>query len=274
MKLRKHQAAMLGAVLTALILAPSATSQTSTSASDRDERTVSGTVISSSPNTLVIKTDSGSYHLYIFDQYTIKPSSLASGALVQVRSIPSSERELRVATVVMLAMLSSTGQPKFEEPVPASIRQLEKAIQRETRKFGIGLRAGVGLDPEVILVGVHARLGPFFSRNLSFRPNIEFGFGEVTKLFAINLDGVYRLPFTPREGSWSAYLGAGPNFSFITHSFERAEAGDRGIDFNDFSFEAGLNILTGIQFRSGMFFEAKTTIYASPVLRLIMGYTF
>jgi hypothetical protein len=273
MKLRTHQVAMLGAVLTALILAPPATSQT-TPPDSHDERTVSGTVVSSSTNTLVIKTEAGAYQMYIFDQYTIKPNTLTAGALVQVRSTPSSDPGLRVATVVMLAVLSSTGQPKFEEPVPASIRRLEDAIKRETRKFGIGFRAGVGLDPEVILVGVHARLGPFFSRNLSFRPNVEFGFGEVTKLFAINLDAVYRLPFTPREGSWSAYLGAGPNFSFVSQSFARAETGNRSIDFDDFSFQAGLNILTGVQFRSGLFLEAKTTVYASPVLRLIMGYTF
>ncbi len=35
---------------------------------------------------------------------------------------------------------------------------------------------GVGLDPEVITAGVHAKLGPFFNRNTVSRPNAEFAF--------------------------------------------------------------------------------------------------
>ena len=124
------------------------------------------------------------------------------------------------------------------------------------------------------MIGAHARLGPFFSRNLSFRPNVEFGFGEVTKLFAINLEGIYRLPLTEPRSRWSIYVGAGPNLTFMHRNFEEAAAGENGIDFGEFKFNAGLNILTGVEFRNGMFFEIKATAYTGPHLRLLVGYTF
>jgi hypothetical protein len=117
-------------------------------------------------------------------------------------------------------------------------------------------------------------VGPFFNRGFSFRPNVDFGFGEVTKLFAIDLNGVYRLPITPRQGRWSAFVGAGPCLSFLHRNFERANAGENSIDFGEFDFQAGLNILTGVEFRSGLFVEVKTTVYAGPHMRLAVGYSF
>jgi hypothetical protein len=160
------------------------------------------------------------------------------------------------------------------DAIPPSVRRLEREIERSARRYGLGVRAGAALDPEVLLVGVHANLGSIFTRPLSLRPNVEFAFGEVTRLFAINPEVLYRLPFTPAGGRWTAYLGGGPSFAFIDQSFERAAEGDRNIDFDEFDFEAGLNVLTGIEFRNGMFMEAKTTVYATPHLRFIVGYNF
>ena len=60
--------------------------------------------------------------------------------------------------------------------------------------------AGAALDPELILFGVHSQLGPIFHRDAFFRPNAEFAFGEVTDLIALNLEGIYRLPISSRQG--------------------------------------------------------------------------
>ena len=61
----------------------------------------------------------------------------------------------------------------------------------------------------------------------------------------------------------------------MNQNFERAARGQsREIDFDDFDFNAGWNILSGVQFRGGMFVEAKTTVYASPHFRMIVGYNF
>src|SRR2546425_1785162 len=75
---------------------------------------------------------------------------------------------------------------------------------------------------------------------------------------------------------WSAYLGAGPALTFLHQSFQSQAGQGRNIDFGNFDFDAGFNILTGVQFRRGTFFEVKTSLYSrpAPTLRLILGYNF
>jgi hypothetical protein len=272
---------ILSATLTLATLTPSALGQPADASAQQQDQstTTTGTVTSSSPNTMVIRTEDGAYRLFVFDSHTVKPRTIAAGSTVRILSTPGDEPNVRLATDVIVTSTPAAGaaqakDAKTSETVPASVRKLERDIERQTKKYGAGFRTGVGLDPEVLLIGVHARLGPFFNRNFSFRPNVEFGWGEVTKLFAVNLEGVYRLPFTPRTGRWSAYFGGGPSLGFSHRNFEEAAAGDTGIDFGEFDFNTGLNVLAGVEFRSGVFVEMKTTVYASPHLRLIVGYTF
>ena len=134
----------------------------------------------------------------------------------------------------------------------------------------------MALDPELILIGVQAQVGPFFNPNVYLRPNVEFAFGEVTALFALNLEAIYRLPVTSRVGRWSSYVGVGPGFNFLHQNFERNDGQGKRIDFGDFHSAVGLNILGGLRYRSGMFIELKTSVYASPAptLRMIVGYNF
>ena len=140
----------------------------------------------------------------------------------------------------------------------------------------MGVRAGVALDPELILLGVHAQVGPFFNPDVFLRPNVEFAFGEVTALFALNMEAIYRLPVSSRQGRWSAYVGGGPGFSFLHQNFERTNGEGDKIDFGDFHSNVGLNILGGLRYRNGMFMELKTSVYSrpAPTLRLIIGYNF
>ena len=277
MKRTTNQVVMLLVASIGICLAPPrALSQATASTQTPGETptTATGTVVSASANVMVLRTEQG-HEVFIFDRYTAKPAKLAPGSTVRVLSRATGEPGVRLATDVILSAGPAAAQAK-ESPdaVPVSVRQLENDIERQARKYGMGFRAGAAMDPEVLLVGVHARMGPFFSKNASFRPNAEFAWGEVTKLFALNLEGIYRLPFTPRLGRWSAYAGAGPSFVFSRESFERFTGVDEPIDFGDFNFDVGLNILAGMEFRSGMFFEVKTTVYAEPHLRLIFGYTF
>ncbi len=140
----------------------------------------------------------------------------------------------------------------------------------------MGVRTGVALDPELVLLGVHAQVGPFFNPDVYLRPNVEFAFGEVTSLFALNMEAIYRLPISSRQGRWSAHAGAGPGFTFLHQNFERNNGEGRKIDFGDFHYDVGLNILGGLRYRSGMFLELKTSAYSkpAPVFRLIVGYNF
>ena len=270
--------------LSALIigaLVPGAIGQETTSRSETtsqtapDEMTTTGTVVSSARNTLIVRTDSRVYYVFTFDRGTVKPEAIPINSTVRVTSTPGGEPGVRLASNVVVTNRVSASAPKeSQDPVPAEVRRIEDQIERQARKYNAGLYGGVSLDPEILNVGVFARLGPFFRSDISFRPSLEFGFGEVTKLFALNMEGIYRLPFTPRSGRWNAYVGAGPSLVLSHQNFERAAAGDRGIDFGDFDAQGGLNILTGIEYRGGLFFEAKTTVYATPHLRLIVGHRF
>jgi hypothetical protein len=156
------------------------------------------------------------------------------------------------------------------------VRQAERDIQREVKRWRVGVRGGAALDPELFTFGVHTQLGPVFSSNVFFRPNAEYAFGEITNMVALNLEAIYRLPTTVRRGTWRPYVGAGPSFNFLHQNFERKQGEGRDIDFGDFSFSAGFNILGGFEFRNGVFTELKTSLYAepAPVFRLIVGYNF
>lgn len=254
-----------------------------TAAHEPGQETVTGTVVSSSLRTVVIKTEGDRYQLFISDRDTARPRTIPVGSTVRITYLPTDQEGVRLArriTVVSAApqpapAAARQGSPQTQEDaLPPSVRRLERELERGFRKYGVGLRAGPTLDPELITTGIHANLGTLFDRNFSLRPNFEFAFGEVSKLFGLNFEGLYRLPFSARDKRWTTYVGGGPGFFFIDRNFERAARGDRNIDFDEFDFNAGLNILTGVQFRSGMFLEAKTTVYASPHLRVIVGYNF
>jgi hypothetical protein len=255
-------------------------SQEATTSSQRQsENTIEGTVVSSTRDTLVVKTEDNQFQLFIFDRNTVKPRSLPAGTRVRVVSTPGEEAGVRLASTVVSLEAAPSAQgtaPPQAQPIPPAVRDLERDIKRQARRWRVGVRAGAALDPELILFGVHSQLGPFFHRDVSFRPNAEFAFGEITDLIALNLEAIYRLPISPRRGRWSPYIGAGPGFTFLHQNFERKAGSGRDIDFGQFDFDTGLNILTGVQFRRGTFVEIKSSVYSrpAPTLRLIFGYNF
>jgi hypothetical protein len=272
-------AVLMAAVATLVAIGP-AFGQEATSQS-----TMTGTVASSTRNTLVVRNASGQYQLFVFDRDTTRPSSLPAGTQVRVISSAGDEVGVRLAREVTIATQGSTSRETTASPadagadatpvVPREVRQVERDIERQARRFQVGARAGVALDPELILIGLQAQVGPFFNPDLYLRPNVEFGFGEVTALFALNLEAIYRLPINGRQGRWSTYVGAGPGFNFLHQNFERTSGGKR-IDFGEFHSDTGLNILGGVRFRRGTFVELKTSVYSnpSPTLRLVFGYNF
>ena len=234
-----------------------------------------GTVVSASRQTMVVRTEDNQFHLFVFDSDLVRPKGLAAGARVRVASNDTDEAGLRLATRVTVLEPPSTPESGAALPdaalPPKEMREVEREIEKQLRRVQFGVRIGAGLDPELFLIGVHAGIGPVFSRDFYLRPNAEFGFGELTDMFALNLEGAYRLPINFRQGRWSSYVGAGPSFNFIHQGLERRE-----IDFGNFEYETGLNVFTGVRFRRGTFVEVKTNLWAHsvPALRLIFGYTF
>jgi hypothetical protein len=244
-------------------------------AQDPSLTTMAGTVTSYSKNTLVVRTESGQYRLFAFDRNTTKPTTLTVGHWVRVISTQTDDPEVRLAVIVTAMEAPApapSGTPAAEQPdvVPTSVRKAESAIERESRRFHFGFQGGMALNPELVDIGVLARFGPFFTKNLQFRPNVDFAFGEVTKLFAINGDVIYNMSDF-RWARTSVYFGLGPQFNFSEQSLS-----DHGVSFSDFHYSTALNVILGVRLRNGVFTELKTSVWAAPapVLRLMVGYTF
>jgi hypothetical protein len=249
--------------------------ENTTSAQSQNESTIEGTVASSTPQTFVVRTADNQFYLFTFNRYTNKPQSIPIGTRVRVESRPGAETGTRLATRVTTleaAPKEQRGAGTEAAPIPESVRDVESNIKREARRWRLGVRAGAAFNPELFMFGVHSQMGPIFSSRVFFRPSAEFDFGEVTDLIALNLEAVYRFPRSSERRNWTPYVGAGPALTFLHQNFQMG----RDIDFGNFDFDVGFNILIGMQSRRGTFVEAKTSLYSrpAPVLRLIVGYNF
>lgn len=236
---------------------------------------VSGSVVSTTGTTMIIRMSDGQHIVVVHDRNAPGTKDVAIGSQVRISARRDAEGILVAQSVNSDREPTGAGSP-MSEPVPDEVRRLESDIARQAQRFRLGLRAGVGLDPETLAVGAHTKLGPFFHRDVYFRPNIEFGFGEVTTYGALNLEFVYRLPVTERQARYSIYVGAGPGLNFLDRNFKEDGTTNEGrdIDFNDFDFDASLNFLAGVEFRSGMFLELKSTAYSNPQTKIVVGYSF
>lgn len=174
--------------------------------------------------------------------------------------------------------LSAALQQQPPSNVPGEVRQAEDAIERAVRRFRIGVEGGVGVDPELIMFGVHGAFAPVFTPRLEFRPGVEAGVGELTTTFGVNLDFLYMLPGPAGGRGWSPYVGAGPNFALSHRSFDAQGEDDEDdpnrFDFSDTDFKGGMNFIAGARHRNGMFLELKATAYGVSNVRLLAGFNF
>ena len=251
---------------------------------DEERRTV-GTVEAIGQASIVLRLDQGSFMVFTVDRDTIRPKTapVTKGARVSVVTLMSDTEAAPTALAIDvlpnpqgLAPASADQIP--QDAVPPSVRKLEAQIERGARKYRAGLQVGAALDPELISFQAFSTLGPFFTRNVQFRPGLEFAFGELTTLFGIHLDGIYTLPGMSRSIRWSPYVGAGPSFAFSHRGFEETTVNGNNevkrFDFGDFSWNNGLNFIVGAKSPNGMFFELKATAYGISKVRLMGGFEF
>jgi hypothetical protein len=214
-----HLSSLLVCSVVAATLVTSALGQTQT-ASEQTEQPGStvGTVVSVSRQTMTLRTGDNQFQLFVFNNNMVRPKGLSPGSRIRVESSATDESGVRQATRVTVlepAATTSSGAAQDMAPPPKEVRDVEREIERQARRWQLGARIGAGLDPELFMLGVHAGIGPIFSRDFYFRPNAEFAFGELTDMVALNLEGAYRLPISFRHGRWSAYVGAGPGLNFV-----------------------------------------------------------
>jgi hypothetical protein len=175
-------------------------------------------------------------------------------------------------TLITAVLLSTTAQAQ-ERP--------------ETTGLRFGVSGGVGLDPELIMFGGQAQLGPVINENIDLRPSVEFGIGEVTTMLGINLDLLYRLPGATRQSRWMPYVGAGPTFGLSHRGFETDDDDNVDVegvtdvdpdrnrfDFSDTDFNGGMNFIAGARNQRGMFFELRATAWGVSNVRFIAGFNF
>jgi hypothetical protein len=238
---------------------------------------INGTVIRSTRNSITVRTPDNQFIVFSFARGITKPANIPVGSQVRVSSDTTDQQGVRQATDIVVVPGGSAGTPTAENAptVPPEVGRAERDIERTARHYQIGISAGIGLNPELILIGATGQFGPIFSPNLYFRPGVEFGWGEITTLVSLNPDLVYRLPLAARNGSWITYVGGGPGFNFTHLSFNRT-SGNSSVSFHALHDDSTLDILGGIQHRNGLFTELKTSVYAqtAPVLSLTIGYHF
>jgi hypothetical protein len=222
--------------------------------------------------------------------------------------MPSIFSRRRLAVVPFVLLLSqplafaqaasgvSPRSPKANSPrldiaqgsnVPAAARQAEQEVESAVRRYGIGVDAGIGLDPELIMIGAHGRFGPIFRRGVEFRPGVEIGIGELTTLLGINLDVVYLLPGSNRQSRWMPYVGVGPTFGLSHRGFSADDSdnvsvqgvvdtnpNDNRFDFSDTDFNGGVNFFAGARNQRGLSFELKATAWGVSHIRMLVGFNF
>ena len=179
-----------------------------------------------------------------------------------------------VQAIGVISVCLSPAIVSAQQNVPAAQRA-EDRVEDAVRRFGIGVTAGVGLDPELIMFGGHGTFGPIFNRNVSFRPGLEFGVGEVTTMLGINLEVLYALPGASATTRWAPYVGAGPSFALSHQDFQSDEEEDGSrFDFSDTDFETGFNFIVGARTKNGLFIEMKATAHGVSNVRLLAGFNF
>lgn len=169
---------------------------------------------------------------------------------------------------------SSNRSESAAQQQSATAAQPQGSVERAVRRFRIGVSGGVAFDPELINFGGHAAFGPVFTPALEVRPGVEFGLGEVTTLFGINVDVLYRLPGGTADTRWVPYLGGGPNFALSNRDLDFDDDDGNRFDFSDTDFTGGFNFIAGARNQGGLFFELKATAWGVSNVRLLAGFNF
>jgi hypothetical protein len=238
-----------------------------------NDHVVEGTVVSTTRHTLVVVSDDNKYHLFTHDASTIPKEGVKAGSRVRVSGGALNDDGTQVAENVTVLQpagdAAKSGAGAQAGAPPPEVNKTSKQIEAEARKWHVGGRIGTGFSPELFMFGPQAQFGPFFTPHLLLRPGVEFGFGELTSMFAVDGEAVYRFS-TPLHGQWTPYFGMGPSFNFINQS-----ASSGNISFSNFNYKTGFNIFVGGQ-KHKTFVEMKTALWSgkAPVFRLYIGYNF
>lgn len=127
----------------------------------------------------------------------------------------------------------------------------------------IGVRAGFGLDPDQVVVGVQGVTGKV-AGPIDFAPSFDIGFGDNVTTFDANPD--FRLRFSPPDSRAALYVSAGPTFAVFNP------------DNGDSDLQVGLSLNGGVLLSLGKSYhynlEGRFGIDNIPDFRLLLGVMF
>jgi hypothetical protein len=148
-------------------------------------------------------------------------------------------------------------------------------LKSEIGRARVGVRAGIALDPELVVFGGQAQFGPIF-KQLWFRPSGEFEFGEVTKIVNANGDGIFFIPSAGvgQKGHMNVYVGGGVGFNLTRRNFNGFPDQPNNVFPDNWSAEFGMNLIVGAMKDNGLFAELRSTVWMEPTVRLYVGYVF
>jgi hypothetical protein len=132
---------------------------------------------------------------------------------------------------------------------------------------GIGPRFGFSLDPDQLVLGGQLLIGEV-APNMTFDPNLEFGFGDNVTVIGLGLDLHYHFKLTNSE--WRPYLGAGVGIHFYDQDVQPPAS-------DNTSTEVGGNIILGVGVPTGgsrFFTEMKLGVGDIPSLKMVAGWNF
>jgi hypothetical protein len=124
-----------------------------------------------------------------------------------------------------------------------------------------GVRLGVSGSPDQFYVGGHYDTGYIFN-HLSFRPNLEVGFGDHQTAVTANFEFAYWFPV--RNQPFQVYVGGGPALNIYRYDLPDGSTTDA---------KGGFSLLVGAEHRSGLFGEVKIGLADSPGVKIGVGYT-
>jgi hypothetical protein len=248
-----------------------------------NERQTVGTVTTVGRASMVVHTDEGAYVVYALEPSFTRIPSVEPGTRVRVTTAANDTEPAPTALAIeTLPARQGLAQQRLQT-VPADVQRLESQLERQARRFNIGLTGGVALDPELISVSGFTTYAPFRQRGILVRPNVELAFGELTTLLGFHVDGLYLLPGISRSIRWAPYVGAGPNFTFSHRGVDEDEfIGDPSVpeidndrfDFSQWDWNNGFNFIVGARNPNGTFFELKATAWSVSTIRMLGGFQF
>lgn len=119
----------------------------------------------------------------------------------------------------------------------------------------VGPRGGVSGEPDQFHIGGHIE-SPDLGHRVTFRPNVEVGFGSDLTLIAVNLELIHYMPL--KGSRWQVYAGGGVGSNFALADEDNTMSGV-------------LNAVFGLQHDAGLFAEMKVGM--DPSVKITVGYS-